>query len=241
MNLLKLKEKVYKANMKLYQSGLVTSTFGNVSGIDRSMSLIAIKPSGVPYKKLTSKDIVIVDLKGNKVEGELNPSSDTRTHIELYKAFSDIGGVTHTHSNHATAWAQAKKPIPCFGTTHADFFYGEIPCTKVMSDSCISKDYELETGKLIVDTFKHKDYHSMKAVLVACHGPFSWGDDAEEAVNVSIILEEIAKVALYSVLINPDLDGIKKSLLDKHYLRKHGRNAYYGQKNERKQEDSKNK
>jgi L-ribulose-5-phosphate 4-epimerase len=234
MRLFRLKEKVYKANMKLYRSGLVTSTFGNVSGIDRRSSIVAIKPSGVSYKELTSKDIVLVDLEGNKVEGELNPSSDTKTHIELYKAFSDIGGVAHTHSNHAAAWAQARKPIPCFGTTHADLFYGEIPCTKIISDSSISRDYELETGRLIVNTFKLKDYHSMKAVLVACHGPFSWGDDAEEAVDVSIALEEIAKIALYSIIINPTLEGIKKSLLDKHYLRKHGKNAYYGQKKQKK-------
>lgn len=229
MNLLKLKKEVYKANIKLYLSGLVTSTFGNVSGIDREKSLVAIKPSGVPYKKLTYKDIVLVDLEGNKVEGKLNPSSDTKTHLELYKNFSDIGGVAHTHSTYATAWAQAKKAIPCFGTTHADFFYGEVPCTKVISDSSISKDYELETGKLIVDTFKSADYHHMKAVLVACHGPFSWGENAEEAVKISIALEGIAEVALYSVIINSQLGNIKKSLLEKHYLRKHGKDAYYGQ------------
>jgi len=229
VNLLKLKKEVYKANIKLYLSGLVTSTFGNVSGIDREKSLVAIKPSGVPYKKLTYKDIVLVDLEGNKVEGKLNPSSDTKTHLELYKNFSDIGGVAHTHSTYATAWAQAKKAIPCFGTTHADFFYGEVPCTKVISDSSISKDYELETGKLIVDTFKSADYHHMKAVLVACHGPFSWGENAEEAVKISIALEGIAEVALYSVIINSQLGNIKKSLLKKHYLRKHGKDAYYGQ------------
>jgi L-ribulose-5-phosphate 4-epimerase len=229
VNLLKLKKEVYKANIKLYLSGLVTSTFGNVSGIDREKSLVAIKPSGVPYKKLTYKDIVLVDLEGNKVEGKLNPSSDTKTHLELYKNFSDIGGVAHTHSTYATAWAQAKKAIPCFGTTHADFFYGEVPCTKVISDSSISKDYELETGKLIVDTFKSADYHHMKAVLVACHGPFSWGENAEEAVKISIALEGIAEVALYSVIINSQLGNIKKSLLEKHYLRKHGKDAYYGQ------------
>ena len=230
MSLLELKKKVYEANMKLYQSGLVTATFGNVSGIDRGESLVAIKPSGVSYKKLTPNDIVIVDLEGNKVEGNLNPSSDTKTHLELYRAFPDIGGVAHTHSTYATAWAQAKKAIPCLGTTHADYFYGKVPCTRVISDSCILKDYELETGKLIVDIFKSIDYHYMKAVLVACHGPFSWGEDAIEAVKISIALEEIAKMALYSMIINPILDNIKKSLLDKHYLRKHGKSAYYGQK-----------
>jgi len=230
VSLSELKEEVYKANIKLYHSGLVTSTFGNVSGIDREKSIIAIKPSGVSYKKLTPEDIVLVDLEGNKVEGKLNPSSDTRTHLELYRAFSDIGGVAHTHSIYATAWAQARKAIPCLGTTHADYFYGEVPCTRVISNSCISKDYELGIGKLIVGTFKSKDYHHMKTVLVACHGPFSWGENAEEAVEVSIALEEIAEIALYSILIDPNLDNIRKSLLDKHYLRKHGRGAYYGQK-----------
>jgi len=234
VSLSELKEETYKANIKLYQSGLVTSTFGNVSGIDREKSIIAIKPSGVSYKKLTPEDIVLVDLEGNKVEGKLNPSSDTKTHLELYRAFSDIGGVAHTHSTYATAWAQARKAIPCLGTTHADYFYGEVPCTRVISDSCILKDYELEIGKLIVDTFKSKDYHHMKAVLVACHGPFSWGENAEEAVEVSIALEEIAEIALYSMVIDPNLDNIRKSLLDKHYLRKHGRGAYYGQKKDNK-------
>src|SRR4030066_749953 len=232
MSLLKLKKEVYKANIILYQSGLGTSTFGNASGIDRERSLVAIKPSGVPYKKLTPEDIVLVDLDGNKIEGKLNPSSDTRTHLELYKAFSDIGGVVHTHSIYATAWAQAVKAIPCFGTTHADFFYGEIPCTGIIKDNCILKDYEFETGRLIVDTFKSIDYHYMRVVLVACHGPFSWGENAIEAVKISIALEEIAKIALYSIIIDPSLKNIKKSLLDKHYLRKHGRGAYYGQGNQ---------
>lgn len=234
MSLSELKEEVCKANIKLYQSGLVTSTFGNVSGINREKSIIAIKPSGVSYKKLTPEDIVLVDLEGNKVEGKLNPSSDTMTHLGLYRAFSDIGGVAHTHSTYATAWAQARKAIQCLGTTHADYFYGEVPCTRVISNSCISKDYELGIGKLIVGTFKSKDYHHMKAVLVACHGPFSWGENAEEAVEVSIALEEIAEIALYSILIDPNLDNIRKSLLDKHYLRKHGRGAYYGQKKDNK-------
>jgi L-ribulose-5-phosphate 4-epimerase len=229
VNLLDLKKRVCKANIRLFSSGLVTSTFGNVSGIDRKSSLVAIKPSGVQYDKLTYKDIVVIDLEGNKVEGRLNPSSDTKTHLELYRNFSDIGGVAHTHSTYATAWAQAKRAIPCFGTTHADFFYGEVPCTGVINDSSISRDYELETGKLIVDTFKSKDYHSVKAVLVACHGPFSWGEDAEEAVRISIALEKLAEIALYSLMIDPKLKNIKRSLLEKHYLRKHGRSAYYGQ------------
>src|SRR4030066_2473721 len=231
MSLLKLKKEVHKANIRLYESGLVTSTFGNVSGMNRERSLVAIKPSGVPYETLTPGDIVLVDLGGNKIEGKLNPSSDTKTHLELYKAFADIGGVAHTHSTYATAWAQAVKDIPCLGTTHADFFYGEIPCTRIIEDNSILKDYELETGRLIVDTFGSIDYHNVKAVLVACHGPFSWGDNAEEAVKISIALEEIAKTALYSIMINPSLKNIKKSLLDKHYLRKHGKCAYYGQGN----------
>ena len=231
MNILKLKKEVYKANMKLYLSGLVAFTFGNVSGIDRDKSMMAIKPSGVSYKKMTYRDIVVLDLEGNKVEGDLNPSSDTKTHLELYRSFPDIGGVSHSHSTYATAWAQAMKAIPCLGTTHADFFYGEVPCTGVISDSSIIKDYELETGRLITETFKSLDYNYMKAVLVACHGPFSWGRDAEEAVEVSIALEEIAKIAFHSLTINPALKNIKKSLLDKHYLRKHGKDAYYGQKN----------
>jgi len=234
MSLLKLRKEVYEANIRFYKSGLVTSTFGNASGIDRERSLVAIKPSGVPYEILTPGDIVLVDLDGNKIEGKLNPSSDTKTHLELYKAFADIGGVAHTHSTYATAWAQAVKAIPCLGTTHADFFYGEIPCTGIIKDSGILKDYEFETGRLIVDTFRSIDYHYMKAVLVACHGPFSWGDNAEEAVKISIALEEIAKTALYSIMINPSLKNIKKSLLDKHYLRKHGKDAYYGQKNNSK-------
>lgn len=229
MNILSLKKEVYEANMKLYHSGLVAFTFGNVSGIDRDNSLVAIKPSGVPYEKMTYKDIVVLGLDGNKVDSSLNPSSDTRTHLELYRNFPNIGGVAHSHSLYATAWAQARKPIPCFGTTHSDFFYGEIPCTEVISDSSIKKDYELETGKLIVDTFKSLDYNNMKAVLVACHGPFSWGESAGDAVEMSIALEEIAKIAFYSVTINPLLKNIKECLLSKHYLRKHGENAYYGQ------------
>lgn len=229
MKVFELKKEVYEANMKLYLSGLVPFTFGNVSGIDRDKNLIAIKPSGVSYEKMTYKDMVVLDIEGNKVEGDLNPSSDTKTHLELYRNFLGIGGVAHTHSKYATAWAQAKKPIPCFGTTHADFFYGDVPCTEVISDSSIIKDYELETGKLIVETFKSTDYKYIRAVLVACHGPFSWGKDAADAVEVSIALEEIARIAYYSITIDPSLRNIKRSLLDKHYLRKHGKSAYYGQ------------
>lgn len=229
MNILELKKEVYNANMKLYKSGLVSFTFGNVSGIDRDNSLMAIKPSGVKYKEMTYEDIVVLDLEGEKVEGKLAPSSDTKTHLELYRNFNGIGGIAHTHSLYASSWAQAMKAIPCMGTTHADFFYGEVPCTRAISDNSITRDYELETGKLIVKTFKSLDYNNMKAVLVACHGPFSWGKNAEEAVEISVALEEIAKMAFNSLMINHSLKNIKRSLLDKHYLRKHGRNSYYGQ------------
>jgi len=224
-----LREDVYIANMELADRGLIIHTFGNVSGIDRESGIVAIKPSGVDYSELSPEDVVLVDLEGRIVEGDLNPSSDTKTHLVLYRSFKDIGGVVHTHSRYATAWAQAKRALPCLGTTHADYFYGEIPCTDLLTDEQIRRDYEEETGILIVDTFKEKDYRTMKAVLVACHGPFTWGTDPKEAVFVSVILEEIARTNFMSTLLNPDLVNIKKSLLDKHYLRKHGKNAYYGQ------------
>jgi L-ribulose-5-phosphate 4-epimerase len=224
-----LKEKVYQSNMDLYNSNLVIGTFGNVSGRDKKSGLVAIKPSGVDYRELKAGDIVVLNLEGGIVEGDLNPSSDTKTHLELYKAFSDIGGIVHTHSTYATAWAQANRPVPCLGTTHADYFYGEVPVTDVISDSAIKKDYEQETGSLIIDTFRSIDYHHMKAVLVACHGPFTWGVDAAEAVSLSVTLEEISKTSFFSVTLNPSIKNIQKSLLDKHYLRKHGPGAYYGQ------------
>ncbi|MFW6137772.1 MAG: L-ribulose-5-phosphate 4-epimerase AraD [Spirochaetota bacterium] len=227
-----LMEDVYVANMKLVDSGLVIHTFGNVSGIDREEGIIAIKPSGVEYADLSVEDMVLVDMQGKVVEGELTPSSDTSTHLKLYQAFPEIGGVVHTHSRYATAWAQAMKPIPCLGTTHADYFHGEIPCTGIISDGRIKKDYEQETGVQIIERFKNINHRSMKAVLVACHGPFTWGRDAEDAVFTSVMLEEIAMTAYMSVLLNPELENIKQSLLDKHFLRKHGKNAYYGQKQE---------
>jgi L-ribulose-5-phosphate 4-epimerase len=230
--LLKLKEDVFNANIMLSKSGLVMFTFGNVSGIDRKSKIVAIKPSGVDYSKLKVADIVLLDLDGNKIDNKkLKPSSDTKTHIELYKEFDDIGGVVHTHSIFATAWAQSKKPLPCLGTTHADYFYGSVPCTDVISDSQILKDYEKETGFLIIETFRKEkiDFRKMRACLVACHGPFTWGINATEAVEISIILEEIAKMGFYSMMLNPKLVGINKALLDKHYLRKHGKDAYYGQ------------
>lgn len=225
-----LKEKVFEANMALVEQGLVMHTFGNVSAVDRKKKVVCIKPSGVDYAKMKPQDMVLLDLEGQVLEGALKPSSDTKTHLALYKGFPDIGGVAHTHSGYATAWAQAKRPLPCLGTTHADHFYGPIPCSKVLSEHRIQKDYEQETGKLIIETFKDIDYRHMKAVLVACHGPFTWGKDAAEAVFISAMLEAVARTSLYSVLLKKDLKNIQQALLDKHYLRKHGAGAYYGQK-----------
>ena len=226
----KLKKKVFNANMKLSGSGLVISTFGNVSGIDRTAQVVAIKPSGIPYSQLKSDDMVLVSLSGEKIEeGSPNPSSDTDTHLELYRSFAGIGGVTHSHSNYATAFAQAKIAIPCLGTTHADYFYGPVPVSEVIDDRCINGDYELETGKLIVNTFKNRDYKSMKACLIASHGPFTWGDDPDDSVEIAIMLENIAMLAYRSIVLEGSVKDIKKTLLDKHYQRKHGKDAYYGQ------------
>ena len=224
-----LKRRVYEANMELFERGLVVYTFGNASGIDRERGLVAIKPSGIDYTALRPEQIVLVDMDGTRVEGDLNPSSDTRTHCRLYRAWKEIGGVVHTHSRYATAWAQAKRPLPCLGTTHADYFYGEVPCTPVIGDREIVKDYEGETGTQIVNTFKGIDRRFMKAVLVACHGPFVWGADAAEAVYLSVMLEEVAMTGFFTALLDSGSGGIKQSLLDKHYLRKHGDEAYYGQ------------
>ncbi|KPJ82738.1 MAG: ribulose phosphate epimerase [Spirochaetes bacterium DG_61] len=228
----KLKEDVYRANIELVERGLVIYSFGNASGINRKAGIVAIKPSGVDYDKLTPENMVLVHLSGEVDSGQLNPSSDTKTHLELYRAFPDIGGVVHTHSRYATSWAQARRSLPCLGTTHADYFHGEVPCTDVISDEQILWDYEKETGALIIDTFlKGKiDYHRVKAVLVACHGPFAWGKDPQEAVFISDMLEEIARMNLMSIQLNPTAGNIKQTLLDKHYLRKHGADAYYGQK-----------
>ena len=228
-SLKRLREDVYRANMEIVNKGLVIFTFGNVSGIDRASGIVAIKPSGVDYSELSPANMVLLDLQGNIVEGDFNPSSDTKTHLKLYNAFEEIGGVVHNHSRYASSWAQAGKPLPCFGTTHADYFYGEIPCTDLISDGSIARDYEDETGALIVDTFRERDYRSMKAVLVACHGPFTWGKDVGEAVFISAVLEEVARMGFLSVTINSDMKNIKQTLLDKHYLRKHGKDAYYGQ------------
>lgn len=228
----KLKEEVYIANIELKNKGLVIYTFGNVSQIDRDLKIIAIKPSGVEYDMLTPQDIVLLNLAGNVIEGKLNPSSDTKTHIALYNKFTEIGGIVHTHSRYATAFAQAKLPIKCFGTTHADYFYSDIPCTDVIDDRMLFKDYEEETGNLIISKFEKEniDYLSMKACLVSCHGPFTWGKDAKEAVFTSVMLEEIASINYITQTLNPEISSIKKTLLDKHYFRKHGSNAYYGQK-----------
>lgn len=228
----RLKEAVLEANLALPQHGLVTFTWGNVSGIDRNAGMVVIKPSGVPYERLTVEDMVVVDLEGNVVEGELRPSSDTPTHLALYRSLPEIGGVVHTHSPWATSWAQAKRAIPAFGTTHADYFYGEIPCTRELTDEEIETAYELETGHVILETLDELmlEAVAVPGVLVANHAPFCWGKDANEAVHNAVVLEEVAKMGLHALNLNPSLTPIKQSILDKHYLRKHGANAYYGQK-----------
>jgi L-ribulose-5-phosphate 4-epimerase len=209
---------------------MVTFTWGNVSGIDHDSGLVVIKPSGVPYEDLKVEDMVVVDLEGNKVEGVLNPSSDTATHLVLYKAFPKIGGIVHTHSPWATAWAQAGKGIPALGTTHADYFYGEVPCTRHMTEEEINGAYELETGNVIVETFKKLDPMAIPGVLVNCHAPFTWGKDAHNAVHNAVVLEEVAKIGSRTLRLTLDVEPMDQDLLDRHFLRKHGVNAYYGQK-----------
>jgi L-ribulose-5-phosphate 4-epimerase len=225
-----LRKAVCDANIELQEYKLVIYTWGNVSGIDREASVVAIKPSGVAYNDLTPEKIVLLDLDGKIMEGTLNPSSDTPTHLELYRNFPDIGGVCHTHSPNATMWAQACKEIPCFGTTGADYFYGSIPVTDVMTQEEIESDYELNTGKVIVRRFADIDPMQVPAVLVANHGPFAWGKSPAKAVESTVVLEQIAKMAMGTIMINPDQRHISNTLLDKHYLRKHGKNAYYGQR-----------
>ena len=225
-----LKKAVYEANMLLPKYGLVTFTWGNVSQIDRETGYFAIKPSGVDYDKLTPDDMVIMDLEGNKIEGRYNPSSDTPTHLELYKAFPNIGGVVHTHSPWATSWAQAGRGIPCYGTTHADYMYGEIPCVRCLTREEIEGAYEKNTGLLIADYFKDKDCEAVPAVLCKKHGRFTWGKDGHEAVHNAVVLEEVAKMAARCEMINPQVKPAPQELQDKHYYRKHGANAYYGQK-----------
>ena len=223
-----LRKAVYKANMRLPKLGLVLFTWGNVSGIDRTRGLVVIKPSGVPYKELTADDMVIVDLEGNIVAGEGNPSSDTATHLRLYKAFPDIGGIVHTHSTHATAFAQAGRPLLPYGTTHADYFHGPVPCTRALTDFEIRGNYELETGNVIVETFANLDANAIPAVLVKNHGPFTWGTDPANAVYNAAVLEECARMALLSQSLELNMPQVGQELLDRHYYRKHGPDATYG-------------
>lgn len=226
-----LKQLVYEANMELPKYGLVTFTWGNVSAIDRASGLFVIKPSGVEYEKLTPEDMVVCDLDGNKVEGRYNPSSDTATHAVLYKAFTEVGGIVHTHSAYATSWAQAGRDIPCYGTTHADYFYGDIPCARCLNAKEIESAYEENTGHLIVAEFTRlcKDPMAVPAILCKNHGPFAWGKNAKEAVHNAVVLEEVAKMAYWAETIERRIQPAPQELQDKHYFRKHGANAYYGQ------------
>ena len=224
-----LKQATWEANMERHHRGLVLYTWGNVSQIDRAAGVFAIKPSGVPYEKLTPDDIVVVDLENNVIEGKLNPSSDTRTHTHWYKNFEKIGGVTHPHSTYATAWAQAQQPIPCFGTTHADDAYGEIPCTAIMSNEQIERDYEEETGVQITDVFADRSPRETPMVIVAGHAPFTWGKDAAESVYHAVVLEELASIAYMTIAIDPARCALKQEIVDKHYLLIHCKGAYYGQ------------
>ncbi|MDX9928971.1 MAG: L-ribulose-5-phosphate 4-epimerase [Bacteroidales bacterium] len=225
----KLREEVFRANIDLLNNSLVILTWGNVSGIDREKGLVVIKPSGVEYDRLSPSDMVVVDLEGNVREGSLRPSSDTPTHLELYRAFPAVGGIVHTHSAHATSWAQACRPIPVFGTTHADHFYGQVPCTRRMRKDEVEVNYETNTGRIIVETMKGIDPLDMPAILVASHGPFTWGRTASDALHNAVVLEETARMALMTVSLG-GRNEIDKYLLDKHFLRKHGKDAYYGQK-----------
>ncbi len=224
-----LKKIVCEANLLLPEYGLVTFTWGNVSGIDRENSLAVIKPSGVPYDGMSPEDMVVVDLDGNVVEGKWKPSSDTATHVELYKAFPECGGIVHTHSRWAVTFAQAGMDIPAMGTTQADYFYGAIPCTRPMTEEEIRGEYEKETGKVIVETFADKDPADIPGVLVYSHGPFAWGTDPMNAVHNAVVMEEVAFMDWHAMMINPEAGAMQQTLLDKHYLRKHGKNAYYGQ------------
>ena len=235
MSYLELKREVFEANMELNRRNLEVYTWGNVSQIDRAKGVIAIKPSGVAYEVMTPEDIVVVDLENKIVEDSphkksMRPSSDTKTHTHLYRHFESIGGVTHTHSTYATAWAQTQQAIPCYGTTHADYAYGEIPCTAVMTDEQIERDYEEETGVQITDCFKDRSPKEVPMVIVAGHAPFTWGKNGADAVYHAVILEEIARMAYLTKTLQPNTAALKQGIVDKHYLRKHGKNAYYGQK-----------
>ncbi|AYZ33736.1 L-ribulose-5-phosphate 4-epimerase [Serratia sp. FDAARGOS_506] len=226
-----LKRQVLAANLSLPAYGLVTFTWGNVSAIDRQSGLVVIKPSGIAYEAMTLEDLVVVDLEGKVREGHRKPSSDTATHLALYRAFAEIGGVVHTHSRNATIWAQAGQPIPALGTTHADYFYGDIPCTRPMSEAEIAGDYEGETGKVIIETFNQagRDPQQVPGVLVYSHGPFAWGKSAADAVHNAVVLEEVAIMAMATRQLAPAIAPMQPELLDKHFLRKHGKHAYYGQ------------
>lgn len=224
-----LKKQVLEANLLLPKYGLVTFTWGNVSGIDRESGLVVIKPSGVPYEGMTEEDMVVVDLDGKSVEGKWKPSSDTPTHVELYKAFPALGGIVHTHSRWATTFAQAGLDIPAMGTTHGDYFYGDIPCTRKMTPQEIAGEYEKETGRVIIETFAGKSPADIPGVTVHSHGPFAWGKDAMDAVHNAVVMEEVAFMDWHAMMINPAAGRMQQELLDKHYLRKHGKNAYYGQ------------
>jgi L-ribulose-5-phosphate 4-epimerase len=234
MLLPQLREEVLEANLELVRRGLVLYTFGNASGISREQKLVVIKPSGVPYEKMKPEHLVVTDLAGKIVEGDLRPSSDLPTHLVLYQAFPGIGGVAHTHSEYATSWAQARKSIPCFGTTHADYFYGPIPVTAVMKNSEIAAEYEKNTGHAIVRAFKKVDYAAVPAVLVANHAPFAWGPDPAAAAHNAVIVEAVARMAFFTTTINRAAPAVGKGLHDKHYLRKHGSSAYYGQPKDKK-------
>lgn len=226
-----LKQAVYEANMELPRRGLVTYTWGNVSGIDRERGLVVIKPSGVDYEALKPEDLVVLDLAGSRVEGRLNPSSDAKTHLALYNAFPALGGVVHTHSPHAVAWAQAGRDVPAYGTTHADYFYGPVPCTRDLTAEEIDEDYEANTGRVIVETFRERGIDPVHVPAVICrgHGPFTWGRDAAQAVYHAVVLEEVAKMAILTEQVNPNAAAAPQRIQDKHFLRKHGPNAYYGQ------------
>lgn len=226
-----LKKIVFDGNIELVRRNLVIYTWGNVSGIDRESCLFAIKPSGVDYDTMKFDDMVVLDLEGNKKEGKYKPSSDTATHIELYKAFPEIGAVVHTHSSYATSWAQARKDIKAFGTTHADYFYGDIPCARALTKEEIESDYEKNTGLVIIETLKERNINPMDipGIILSSHGPFAWGKDVHNAVHNAVVLEEVAKMAYRTIQINPDITRVEQYLLDKHYFRKHGKNSYYGQ------------
>lgn len=225
----KLKQEVLEANLLLPEYGLVTFTWGNVSGIDRESGLVVIKPSGVPYKGMSVEDMVVVDLDGNRVEGRWKPSSDTPTHVELYKAFPECGGIVHTHSRWATTFAQAGLDIPAMGTTQADYFYGNIPCTRMLTPEEIAGEYEKETGSVIIETFRDRSPADIPGVVVHSHGPFAWGASAHEAVHNAVVMEEVAFMDWHAMMIAPGAGRMQSELLDRHYLRKHGKNAYYGQ------------